>query len=280
MKKITLLLFTLLISSVSFSQDYYGIYVEDTNYGGPTSINNGFLRNVTETLISTSSGSEGTNHRRLDITSVANTNSETFVMAQYDWAAVNLSAYSSGYFNISMKTNFPDAFYVRFQSGANRIRVTLNPSTGTYGLNNDEKWYTLSIPFSDFEVFGGTAAADAFTAVDRPFIIRSISDPDLTQGYYIEYDGVFLSKSEVLSVDKLEKENVSLYPNPAENNFNIKTINAIDNLSVFNVLGQKVFTVSPKTNSYNVDMSSFKSGIYLVKITSEGKELTSKLIKK
>jgi len=271
MKKITLLL-SIFISTLGFSQSYHGIYVENTLYGGSTSIASSYLYNSTETLITNSSGTEGANHRKIDILA------SDWYMAEYTWSTVNLSAFTNGHYNISIKTDLTDAFYIRFQSGANRIRITLNASTGTYGLAADGQWHTLSIPFGDFEVFGGTAAADAFTAVDKPIIIRSISNA--SGASIIEYDGVFLSTTNILSVDSLEKAGGSMYPNPASNEFNIKSLNTIDDITMYSMLGQKVLNMSPKSTFSKVDVSSLNSGLYVVEITSNGKTLATRFIKK
>lgn len=281
MKKITLLL-SLFISTISFSQSYHGIYVENATYDGPVTIENTFDRNSIhdpgpEGEMTNSTGSEGTNHIKLLIYDEGHP-SDAFFMSQYEATpGVDLSAFSSGYYNISIKTNFPDAFYIRFQSGGDRQRITLDPTTQTYGHNNDEQWHTLSIPFVDFELFQGVVS---FAAVDRPLVFRSITDPDLTQGYYIEFDGVFLSTTEVLNVESLEKAGISMYPNPASNEFNIKSLNIIDNVSIYSVFGQKVLNISPKSSLSKIDISSFKNGLYLVEIESNGKKLATKIIKR
>jgi hydrogenase maturation factor len=45
------------------------------------------------------------------------------------------------------------------------------------------------------------------------------------------------------------------------------------------MLGKQVLKFTPKNNSSSVDLTSLRKGIYLVKVSSEGKTGTYKIIK-
>ena len=68
-----------------------------------------------------------------------------------------------------------------------------------------------------------------------------------------------------------------MYPNPAKNNLYIETaLNSDINVSIVNMLGKEV--VNAKVTNNTVNVSNLTSGIYIVKITEEGKTSTKKLI--
>lgn len=74
---------------------------------------------------------------------------------------------------------------------------------------------------------------------------------------------------------------IDLYPNPAVNNIlitNNKQLN-ID-IEIYNVLGNKVLeTKKNTTKEQTINLSSLKSGVYLVQINTNGNSITKRLIK-
>jgi hypothetical protein len=72
-------------------------------------------------------------------------------------------------------------------------------------------------------------------------------------------------------------DGLKMYPNPTKNNLFIETaLNSDINVSIVNMLGKEVVNANVVNNTVNV--SSLTSGIYIVKITEEGKTSTKKLI--
>ena len=81
-----------------------------------------------------------------------------------------------------------------------------------------------------------------------------------------------LSSSSFSQIDGLK-----MYPNPTKNNLFIETaLNNDINVSIVNMLGKEVLNTKVVNNTVNV--SNLTSGIYIVKITEEGKTSTKKLI--
>ncbi|MFK7832851.1 MAG: T9SS type A sorting domain-containing protein [Winogradskyella sp.] len=85
----------------------------------------------------------------------------------------------------------------------------------------------------------------------------------------------------VLGVEDNTLTTFSVYPNPTSNVLNIKSSQDVDNVSVFNLLGQNVasFSKNEIINS-SVDLSELSEGLYLVKITSGDKTQTLRVTKK
>jgi hypothetical protein len=83
---------------------------------------------------------------------------------------------------------------------------------------------------------------------------------------------VTLSSSSFSQIDGLK-----MYPNPAKNNLFIETaLNSDINVSIINVLGKEV--INSKVSNNAVTISGLTPGMYIVKITEEGKTSTKKLI--
>ena len=81
-----------------------------------------------------------------------------------------------------------------------------------------------------------------------------------------------LSSSSFSQIDGLK-----MYPNPTKNNLYIQTaLNSDINVSIVNMLGKEV--VNSKVVNNTVNVGNLTSGIYIVKITEEGKTSTKKLI--
>ena len=80
------------------------------------------------------------------------------------------------------------------------------------------------------------------------------------------------------SINEPSIENVSLYPNPASYNVNIQGLKKIDKMEITSVTGRQMKVSMPIENEINV--VDYPSGIYFIKIYSEGKILNKKLIKK
>ncbi len=75
---------------------------------------------------------------------------------------------------------------------------------------------------------------------------------------------------------------LSIFPNPAKNQISIfseKNIN-IESVEIVNSLNQTVYNIqnSNSVKSVNIDISNFEAGIFIVKITADGKIYNTKLV--
>jgi hypothetical protein len=75
-------------------------------------------------------------------------------------------------------------------------------------------------------------------------------------------------------------EGFAIYPNPVNNNTFTITSNSINKkeFAIFNVLGKKVFSSSFSGVKSDVDVSAISSGMYILKVTEDGKTATKKLV--
>jgi hypothetical protein len=69
------------------------------------------------------------------------------------------------------------------------------------------------------------------------------------------------------------------YPNPVKEYYTISNREDITEVQVYNILGQLQFNRTYNKNSVEIDFTALKSGLYFVKVYSEGKSDTLKVIK-
>lgn len=79
------------------------------------------------------------------------------------------------------------------------------------------------------------------------------------------------------SIEEIEAAGFSMYPNPAVSHFNVVGESIIDYLRVYNLTGQVVIHQAVDNNSVQVDLSSLKSGIYIVQVIAGQKRMNYKL---
>ena len=82
-----------------------------------------------------------------------------------------------------------------------------------------------------------------------------------------------------LAVDNVNTTKFSYYPNPTTGILNITASGKIENVEVYNLVGQKVLSFAPKSDKSEINMSSLAKGVYLVKAVVNGKVITNKVIK-
>jgi len=83
-----------------------------------------------------------------------------------------------------------------------------------------------------------------------------------------------------LGVEGQSFEGFSFYPNPVQNKLTMIGQRNIEQVEIHDLLGKLVFSVRPAHPDYQLELSSLKSGIYLMKISIDGNTKVFKLIKK
>ena len=73
--------------------------------------------------------------------------------------------------------------------------------------------------------------------------------------------------------------NFNFYPNPVKDNLKISNNSVIDSVEILSLLGQKMFAKNVNSLETELNLSELSSGIYFVKVTSEGQEKTVKISK-
>ena len=83
-----------------------------------------------------------------------------------------------------------------------------------------------------------------------------------------------------LSAGSFENEKAFTYfPNPVKNELSLKAQNNIQNISVYNMLGQEVLRTTPNSLESNLNMNSLSQGAYFVQVTINNVTETVRIIK-
>lgn len=73
---------------------------------------------------------------------------------------------------------------------------------------------------------------------------------------------------------------MNIYPNPTSDILNIKTASEIDSIEIYDLLGKRVKTFTESNiNNNTIDISQLSKGMYLAKISSDGKTSTYRIVK-
>ena len=71
------------------------------------------------------------------------------------------------------------------------------------------------------------------------------------------------------------KKSLKIYPNPASNKINIENVDS-EEIHIYNLLGKRIYSTIATSDLVTIDISSFKTGIYILQAGAT----TSKFIKK
>ena len=130
-------------------------------------------------------------------------------------------------------------------------------------------WKSVNIPMSYFTGLG----LNPLTWFQYKFDRVAAGNPNIV---YI--DNVYFTSNN-LGVKDFTSSNIKMYPNPTSTVFTIEANDVIENISLFNVLGQEVLTKSSNSNSVTLDVANLQTGVYVVKSTIGGVISTSRLVK-
>jgi hypothetical protein len=159
-------------------------------------------------------------------------------------------------------------------------------------------WITETESNSDFFEVEKTIDGSVFTSVGR---IKSSGNSTSDKNYYLfdsepflegvsyyrlkQFDLNGVSQTyQLVSVVGPKSEHFHIYPNPAFTEINIELPKHTGEISleVYNPMGIKVYEFRDNNHSdfYTIDVKSLETGIYILKVVSNGRVLTQHFIKK
>jgi len=137
------------------------------------------------------------------------------------------------------------------ENGTLQLVATVNPS----GANQNVIW-----SIEDGSQYASVNANGLVTAIENGTAKIRATSVENQIPIYGEIDVVVNS---TLSIDELQNDSeLRIYPNPTNGIVTIETPYQIEEIIVSNTIGQEIL----KTNNNTVDLSSLKTGIYIIKI--------------
>ena len=145
--------------------------------------------------------------------------------------------------------------------------------------NNDKVWeYINPVSASGVLTQGDNpfeTGNTLFRAIRYPFDYSAFDGKDLTPSSPIEINPD-LSNCTVLNVNEVVLTDLKIHPNPTIGIINIKTIEVVNKIEIYSVLGELVFK---KENSKSVNLSNFSNGLYILKIHFKNSIISKKILK-
>ena len=109
--------------------------------------------------------------------------------------------------------------------------------------------------------------------------IALYANSKLSSGDYHFHVTDFKISKESLKTEKITLEGFTLFPTIVKDVLKFKSENKVDAITVFNLLGQKVFYEAPDTNNSSINLSELRPGVYIVIVSAEAKIRSYKIIK-
>jgi hypothetical protein len=131
-------------------------------------------------------------------------------------------------------------------------------------------WETITFDYS-------AIPSGSYDSVVLIFDLGTMGDGSANYTFYM--DDLTLLNAATAGVLDNKQLNVSMYPNPTTSSLNISAQSTIKNAAIYNILGKQVISLTINKNSETIDVSSLKSGVYLIKYTIDNAVGTAKFIK-
>jgi len=160
--------------------------------------------------------------------------------------------------------------YVRVWSPDAGIPVRLKVEESTNNTHTCETqtnttvangWQTMEFDFNN--PASGTAAFNPAFSFNMCSIFFNFLTPGATAGektYY--FDNV--SFGTPLALSSFDQSKFSLYPNPTKNILNLTSDSIIENVTIYNTLGQLVLRQDFSTNEVSISLQHLNKGVYIV----------------
>jgi photosystem II stability/assembly factor-like uncharacterized protein len=176
-----------------------------------------------------------------------------------------------------------NGLYISSDSGANWTPVDLGFSyISIYALKQDGAIIYMG---TDKGIFKSSDNGMAWDSINTGLTDRNIQALAINDNYLFAYGrttGIW--RRPLTEVQGIDDNNSSpaplIYPNPNHGKFTINSVNAINLIEVYNMLGEQIIAASdinPKTQK-EIDISAAPKGIYFVKISDKDKTSTVKIL--
>lgn len=127
------------------------------------------------------------------------------------------------------------------------------------------------------------------TSASSPINIRTEHSVENFNNIYAVYWIQNTSTKEILQAgkvgaassikEKMKIGNIEIYPNPAKDMLTIQSEENIQEVNIYNVMGQKVKDLHVGTNHISVDIANLSKGMYIIQITTQNGKSVKKFIK-
>ena len=262
--------FTIVVSEWSSAVTLFDKDFDDQNLTSGGWTTQSIIGAGQEWVISTHSGYTGGYYAKMSGYDGANNANEDWLISP----AVNFDNYTdeSLSFVTSMKEYGTDnTFKVYILTNYDG---TSNPNTAT--LNDITSQATLSSGDYNFTASGDIDISSYNGTVYLAFKYTSGTGDGRTW----EVEDVIMTANSIVSVNEIDSK-IKIYPNPANQIVNINSLNRIENINIYSVIGKKVLSFNNvNTVNYEINVKNLTKGIYFIEVTDhDNNKILKKLLK-
>lgn len=172
-------------------------------------------------------------------------------------------------------SDFAGTTYYDFITVATGTDTPTNTNVFTTGTNHFGPFPNVDVPTFTTQT---VTLPNSLAGTTTNLVFTFISD-DVNPRGFGAIDDVSLVYTPDLSTNSVEKNPIVFYPNPVKDILHLSNTETIENITVFNTLGQIVMVKEIKTPEGIVDLSSLSSGNYTVKVKTQNTAQSIKIIK-
>ena len=92
---------------------------------------------------------------------------------------------------------------------------------------------------------------------------------NISTNSFFSLDYVIITAGVVESVEKEMLKNIQIFPNPTSDKLNIHLDLIMNKVTVYSVTGQLIENININTTNYQLDVSEYDPGIYMIQIETE-----------
>ncbi|WP_026450705.1 T9SS type A sorting domain-containing protein [Aequorivita capsosiphonis] len=152
-----------------------------------------------------------------------------------------------------------------------RDAIIYHPSLGNQPLYLKDVLEDNGVTVNTVDGLLGTAIA---ISPNGKFIAGWVNGaPPFAEGWMVYLDDL------ILGTNTVSENTISFYPNPIADVMHINSKEIIDSVEVYTISGQRVSNITFNNNHTQLNLSSLASGVYLVKVSSNGSIENLKVVK-
>lgn len=184
----------------------------------------------------------------------------------------NISAYNWLHFDYFADSNSDQIRFIVIGNNGGVVEYVYELTTaGSNGTLVQGSWQSVNVPLSFFQGLGFNKAFF--------FQYKLGTTSDLVSDI-VYFDNIYFSVNEpTLAAKGFDKVAFSIYPNPANTQWNIVSTQNINTIQLFDVTGKQLKSMQPNNLNAVINASELANGIYFAKVQTESGNKTIKLIK-
>lgn len=124
-----------------------------------------------------------------------------------------------------------------------------------------------------------TKIIDVSEHINNTFAVRFIYDDEGTRAWGLGIDSYTLNNNTVAGIEEFVDIDFKYYPNPVSNFLKLNSKENIEEVNIYNILGQEVMHENFSTKTAQIDLSNLPVGAYIAHVQIDSRVGTIKILK-